>query len=194
MPRSKAFDERRTLVVAMKLFWAKGYSATSMQDLEDATGLNRTSLYNAFGNKNNLFKKALSLYMEDVGGRFRRIVERAPSSRQAVRDFLEAVIDLHFSKASPGGCLAVLSVMESSQHDDETRAMTEAMFRAERQMLQERLEQGKAGGEFRPGFDAAGAATAIAAAASGLVVLAKAGFTATTLGASVQAALRLLGD
>ena len=86
----------------------------------------------------------------------------------------------------------MLAVMESSQHDAETRAMTEAMFRAEQQMLRELLERGVARGEFQPGFDAVATATAIAATASGLVVLAKAGFTATMLGASVQAALRLL--
>jgi TetR/AcrR family transcriptional repressor of nem operon len=192
MGRGKSFDEQQALEAAMKLFWAKGYAATSVQDLEVATGLNRTSLYNAFGNKNSLFKKTLHRYMEMLDQNLREIIARAPSTRQAVKGILEAVIDLHFSKESPGGCLAVLSVMESSQHDAETLAMTAGIFGDERQMLIGLLERGKTRGEFHRDFDATGTATVIAAAASGVVVLAKAGLPASALAGMIPPVLALL--
>lgn len=192
MARSKEFNEQQALWAVMRLFWAKGYSATSMQDLESATGLTRTSLYNAFGNKNALFKKALGLYIAFVQEKFQRIVEQAPSARAAIRGLFEAVIDLHFSKDSPGGCLVVLSVMESSQHDAETMAMAGAMFQAEQRMLEGILEGGKQRGELAAELPVAPTATALAAAASGMVVLAKAGASAARLSEMVRAAVRLL--
>lgn len=192
MARNKQFDEQQALQAVMRLFWAKGYGATSMQDLEAATGLTRTSLYNAFGNKNRLFKQALRLYITLVQEKFQRIVAQAPTARAAISSLFEAVIDLHFSKDSPGGCLVVLSVMESSQHDAETMAMAEAMFQAEQRMLVAILEGGKERGELAADFPVAATATALAAAASGMVVLAKAGVPAATLGEMVRAAVRLL--
>jgi TetR/AcrR family transcriptional repressor of nem operon len=190
--RGKSFDEQQALEAAMRLFWTKGYAATSLQDLEAATGLNRTSLYNAFGNKNSLFKKALGRYMGMVRQRFREIIDRAATSREAVQGILETVVYLHFSKESPGGCLAVLSAMESSQHDAETLAMTAAMFGDKRQMLIGLLERGKARGEFHRDFDVTGTATALAAVASGMVVLAKAGLPATAIAGMIQPVLALL--
>lgn len=192
MARNKQFDEQQALQAVMRLFWAKGYGATSIQDLEAATGLTRTSLYNAYGNKNSLFKKALRLYISLVQTQFQQIVVQAPTAREAIRGLLEAVIDLHFSKDSPGGCLVVLSVMESSQHDAETMAMAEAMFQAEQRMLAEILEGGKARGELAADLPVEGTAIALAAAASGMVILAKAGVPAARLGEMVRATLRLL--
>lgn len=192
MARGKQFDEREALQAVMRLFWAKGYGATSMQDLERATGLTRSSLYNAFGNKNQLFKQALGLYVQLVQEKFQRIVEQAATAKAAVGGLLEAVIDLHFSKDSPGGCLVVLSVMESSQHDDETLAMAESMFQAEQRMLEEILVSGKRSGELVADFPVEGTAAALAAAASGMVVLAKAGMSAARLSEMVRATLRLL--
>lgn len=194
MARNKQFDEQEALHSVMRLFWAKGYGATSMQDLEMATGLTRTSLYNAFGNKNRLFKKALGLYISLVQAQFQQIVAQASTARAAIRGLLDGVIDLHFSKDSPGGCLVVLSVMESSQHDTETMAMAEAMFKAEQQMLVEILDGGKKRGELAADFPVEGTAIALAAVASGMVVLAKAGVPAARLGEMTRATLRLLGD
>ncbi|MEW6594636.1 MAG: TetR/AcrR family transcriptional regulator [Thermodesulfobacteriota bacterium] len=192
MARSKQFDEQQALVAAMRLFWAKGYGAASIQDLEAVTGLTRTSLYNAYGNKNSLFKKALGLYIALVQEKFQQIVMEAPTAREAIRGLLEAVIDLHFSKDSPGGCLVVLSVMESNQHDAETMAMAEAMFQAEQRILVEILEKGRERGELDAALPVAATATALAAAASGMVVLAKARIPAARLSEMVQATLRLL--
>ena len=62
MPRVKLFDEKEVLTKAMNLFWRKGYSATSVQDLVNHLGINRGSLYDTFGNKEQLFNQSLALY------------------------------------------------------------------------------------------------------------------------------------
>ena len=62
MGRSKAFNEELVLDKAIEVFWAKGYEATSIQDLVDAMGIQRGSLYGTFGSKQELFLKSLDRY------------------------------------------------------------------------------------------------------------------------------------
>ena len=66
MARTKQFDETQALVSAMRVFWEKGYEGTSIHDLEQAMGLNRTSIYNTFGNKRAIFNRVMSCYKESV--------------------------------------------------------------------------------------------------------------------------------
>ncbi len=194
MARRKEFDENQALEAALKLFWQKGYSDTSMQDLEKAMELTRTSIYNAFGNKNSLFKKALALYVGRVKSLLRSIIAEAPSCREAMKRWFEAVIDLQFSKENPRGCLVILSVLEGSQHDEETRKMGEQLLHAQQRLIAETLQEGVKRGEFSGRFDCEGVATALTAAVSGMVVLATAKFPITKLYELAQASLRLLEE
>ena len=66
MARTREFDEEGVLRAAREVFWVHGYGATSMAQLEAATGLSRSSLYGAFGNKRELFERALRSYVRDV--------------------------------------------------------------------------------------------------------------------------------
>ena len=65
MPKSILFDRDETIAKVTSLFWEKGYHATSMQDLVDVTGLNRSSIYNSFGDKYNLFIESLKHYKKE---------------------------------------------------------------------------------------------------------------------------------
>lgn len=192
MGRAKQFDEDTALQAAMHLFWEKGYGATSMQDLEQATGLKRTSIYNTFGNKRSIFQKTLALYSSQVEELLTTIMTEAASCREAVANWFTAVIDMHFSQQTPGGCLMILSVLESSQHDQATKEMAAALFHKERDLVTSRLVQGVAEGELPTDFDCAVMASAIAAASSGIMVLAMANYSREALEAIGRANLALL--
>ncbi len=192
MGRSKAFDEQQVLETVMALFWEKGYGATSIQDLETATGLKRTSLYNAFGDKRSLFQKSLALYVDGVKKMLGTIIEQGRTSREIVRNWLAAVLDFSFDKSTPAGCLVILSVLESKQHDETTREMASALFGVEQELIAKVLEDGVQKGELPKGLDSEQVATAIAATASGIVVLATAGFTEEMLSKLVESTLILL--
>lgn len=181
MTRTKKFDESQALDAALCLFWAKGYTATSLQDLEKGMGLNRASIYNAFGNKRSLFKKCLALYVERVQAMLEGITGDAASSREAVKNWLSFVIDFQFNQETPGGCLVILSALERHQHDRETKEMVAGLFRHEREVMQGILEHGVQRGEFPEGFDCAGVAAAITATTSGMVVLAMGGAPVSAL-------------
>src|SRR3982751_852838 len=104
--RPRSFDADRALDQALKVFWSKGYEGASLPDLTAAMGINRPSLYAAFGNKESLFKKVLARYAEGPACYVRRAVE-APTGRKVFEHLLNGAIDLVTCPDHPGGCLAV---------------------------------------------------------------------------------------
>ncbi|MDT0268008.1 TetR/AcrR family transcriptional regulator [Streptomyces sp. DSM 44915] len=122
MARPRLFDEDRALEAAMRIFWAQGYDATSTDDLCAATGLGRSSVYNAFRSKHALFTRALTRYMELMNGPQRELlaqVELSPLER--LRRLLARVIELDLSQRDPAGrgigCLTVNSTVELAAGD-----------------------------------------------------------------------------
>lgn len=176
MARKKGFDEKKALESAMLLFWEKGYSATSLKELEQAMGLKPTSIYNAFGNKRELFQKALNYYLQNVLVKFIEPLATAKTAKNILTDILQEVIPLHFNKPHPGGCLVVLSLMESEQHDASTNKILDSALQQLRNAMAKRLKQGQKKGEIRPEIDCKMIANHVTALISGMLIMAKAGF------------------
>jgi TetR/AcrR family transcriptional repressor of nem operon len=192
MARTKEFDERQALVKAMLVFWEKGYEGTSIQDLERAMGLKRTSIYNAFGNKRRLFERIVACYKESVMAELVAAMDSAPDIREGVRRLLNGAIEMHFDEANPGGCLVVLSVLESEQIDARARAELEKTLHDMKAMLQSRLNRARKVGELPADLDAGGMANTIAAALAGMMVLGKANFSKAALKKTVNQVVGLL--
>lgn len=192
MARAKIFDDEEALETAMRLFWAKGYEATSIHALEQATGLKRTSLYHAFGNKRALFVSALNLYFDKVLAKFLGVIENAPTARQAVEAMLAETIALHFTPSHPGGCLIVLSLAESRQHDPETRALLNRALARLRDGLAQRFDRAMDEGELPAGTDCGALADQIVATIAGLIIMAKADVPQERLAATARLAAAAL--
>jgi TetR/AcrR family transcriptional repressor of nem operon len=192
MARTREFDERQALLAAMLVFWEKGYEGTSIQDLEQATGLRRTSIYNAFGNKRALFDRVLACYKESVMASLFAAMDSAPDIREGIGRLLNAVLDVNYDSEYPGGCLVVLSVLESGQHDAAARASLEQSMQELRQGLQTRIARAKKRGELSAGLDAGATATTIATVMAGMMVLGKARFPRSVQKKTVKNVLALL--
>lgn len=192
MARTRQFDERSALIAATLEFWEKGYEGTSMQNLEDAMGLTRTSIYNAFGNKRQLFERVLACYQESVLAALFVEMDGAADIREGVRRLLNAVLAIHFDEDNPGGCLVVLSVLESEQHDAHSRAMLEQTMQEMKRALQSRLSKAKQAGELAKGLDVVAMATTIAATMAGMMVLGKANFPKSALRKTIKQVVSLL--
>ena len=193
MARNRLFDETQALGAAMRVFWENGYEGTSIQDLEDAMGLKRTSIYNSFGNKRALFARVTAFYKESVMARLFADMDAAPDIRDGIRRLLNSALDIHFDKANPGGCLVVLSVLESSQHDRQSQASLQQTLHDLRSALQQRLSRARKAGELAPDLDTAATATTIATAMTGMMVMGKANFTRAALKKMVNQVVGLLG-
>jgi TetR/AcrR family transcriptional repressor of nem operon len=89
MARHKAFDQEDVLDKAVAVFWAKGYEATSMQDLVDAMGIQRGSLYATFGSKQQLFLQSLERYGKVVVKQFLDILQSKPSGVESIELFFD---------------------------------------------------------------------------------------------------------
>jgi TetR/AcrR family transcriptional repressor of nem operon len=192
MARTRQFDERQVLIAAMLVFWEKGYEGTSIQDLEKAMGLKRTSIYNTFGNKRSLFERVVSCYRESVMGALFDAMDQAPDIRTGVKRLLNAALDIHFNEDYPGGCLVVLSVLESGQHDEHSTAVLENTIKELKQGLQARLTKAKRRGELAPDLDTGSTATTIATSMTGMMVLGKAHFRRSDLKKTINQVLQLL--
>jgi TetR/AcrR family transcriptional repressor of nem operon len=193
MARNRQFDETQALAAAMQVFWENGYEGTSIQDLEDAMGLKRTSIYNAFGNKRALFERVTAFYKESVMARLFADMDAAPNIRDGIRRLLNSALDIHFDEANPGGCLVVLSVLESSQHDRQSQLSMQQTLHDLRHALQSRLARARKAGELAPDLDTAATATTIATAMTGMMVMGKANFTRAALKKTVNQVVGLLG-
>lgn len=177
----------------MLVFWEKGYEGTSIQDLEDAMGLKRTSIYHAFGNKRAIFQRVMACYKESVMAELFTAMDSAPDIREGIRRLLNAALDIHFDKDKPGGCLVVLSVLESDQLDDQSRNQMQQTIHDLKTALQARLTRARKEGELPQDLDAAATATTIATTMTGMMVMGKANFARAALKKTVDQVVGLLG-
>lgn len=113
MPRKKEYDRDKVLLKAMETFWKKGYEGTSIQDLVDATRLNRFGMYEEFGSKKGLFYEALDKYCDQVIGDVYRALEADPQDLSSIRKFFEAVRDHMGVGKGPRGCFVANTAIEA---------------------------------------------------------------------------------
>ncbi|MFC9515232.1 TetR/AcrR family transcriptional regulator [Nocardiaceae bacterium NPDC056970] len=133
MPRVQEFDTDAVVGHARDLFWDRGFEATSVPDLERATGLNRSSLYNAFGSKRGLFDAAVQDYLDRVVRPRLRILTDEPTAPDAAMRYYRGVQEAIESLPAdyPGrGCLLLNSAAGFAAHDDVQRAAVDA-YRSE---------------------------------------------------------------
>lgn len=176
MARIITFDKEKVLKAAMLLFWEKGYADTSMQDIEKAIKLNRPSIYNTFGNKRDLFLQALNHYLRIEVSKVIFQLENTTSAKTAIKSALNEVIKIIYNAENPGGCLVVLSVLESHQHNMETKKILDDVLIQIRDAVSARLKQGEENHEFNHPIDHQETAVRFVALEMGMCVMAKANF------------------
>ena len=105
MPRTKEYDRDQVLENAMKVFYKKGYEGTSIQDLVDATGLNRFGMYQAFDSKGGLFLEVLDKYRQSSAANLFVFLEKDPAGLKSVKAFFDYLITKFSGAKDEKGCL-----------------------------------------------------------------------------------------
>ena len=144
--RPREFDVDTALAAALRVFWTLGYEGASMTDLTDAMGITRPSLYAAFGNKEELFRKALDLYERDKLAYVGAALE-APTARGVAEHLLQGAIDLQ-TGSDPKGCLGVISSTACGTEAESIRQEVLARRASSDAALRARFERAKAEGDF----------------------------------------------
>ncbi len=145
MPRNKEFDYEDKLEVAKNLFWKKGYAATSMADLVDAMNINKSSLYQTYGSKHDLFLKSLIKYLKEKEKAYEQSAGKSEDPLKAVKnvvfDFLNGVLQDNKT------CLAVTSTFELVRDDQEVRKLIANQTLVSVSLFEKLLEKAAATGE-----------------------------------------------
>lgn len=121
MPRVEEFNREIAVRQAMNVFWEKGYNGTSMQDLVDATGLNRSSIYNSFGSKLELYKTTLKFYQKESGGVFQKALIKANNPLQAIALIFESFLPQIADNKKDMGCYALNCKAEMGNQQEDIR-------------------------------------------------------------------------
>lgn len=192
MPRAKLFDEEKVLEKAMKVFWKKGYYATSMQDLVDGMGINRASLYDTFGSKEELFDRAFQRYRDFNQNRIRKFLHSQPSVKAGLLHLFEVAIDEALSDRESKGCFAVNATAEMVPADAAmSKALTDNRLNFQ-QLFHEYLQRGVDQGEITPDKDLSAVAALIFTLYNGIMVLSKINRNREELMAAVRIGLEVL--
>ena len=174
MPRKKEFDVDTVLDRAMEAFWARGYEATSLNDLLDCMQIQRASLYNAFGDKHTLFLETLRRY--DIIFRRAEVARRVqmPSPRQAILGLFQDTVTEVIVQKARNGCFIINTALELSPHDPEAaEVVREAFTHMEQQFFRKMIDKGRTIGEIAKSVMPAPTARALLSLYIGLIVLSR---------------------
>ena len=151
--RPREFDAEKALDRALEVFWRQGYEGSSLADLTKAMGINRPSMYAAFGDKESLFRRALDRYEQGPSGFIRRALEE-PSARSAVELMFRGTIDSLTDRKRPQGCLLVQGALACSKESEGIRQELIARRSAGEDAMKERFRRAKNEGELADNVDA----------------------------------------
>ncbi|MGW0665189.1 TetR/AcrR family transcriptional regulator [Streptodolium elevatio] len=194
MARTREFDTEAAIDAATAVFWHQGYAATSIQDLVDATGLGRGSLYAAFGSKDGLYKAALTQYARRTATDNTRRLDRPAPVREILRDLLLDTIESTARDPRRRGCLITNTAVERTPHDPmAARVVTDALDGLTA-CVADVLRRGRERGELPPDTDTAALADLVVTTVQGLRVRAKAGTDPARLNAVVDLLLSVVPD
>jgi TetR/AcrR family transcriptional repressor of nem operon len=191
MARPREFDEGTVLDAAVQCFWSRGYEATSVRDLVEQTGIAGASLYNAFGDKSALYRKALDHYVgRSVADRIRRCEQLDPQA--AIRTFFDEVIARSLADPECKGCMLVNTALEVTPRTPELQEAVARVLDQIESFFRRCVETGQADGRISRTLPADDLARHFLGILLGLRVLARVRPERALLEGAVRPALSLL--
>jgi len=187
--RPREFDTEKALDIALLLFWKQGYEGTSLAALTESMGINTPSLYAAFGNKEELFKKVLDRYLEKPASYLPKALTH-PTALGAAESLLNGAIDMVTNRSHPDGCLLVQGALASGPMTENVRAELSRRRASAEAAVRRRFERAIADGDLPRDADAAQLARYMITVIWGLSVQASGGATKAQLKEVAEMALR----
>jgi AcrR family transcriptional regulator len=189
MGRPRGFAEKEALEAAMRVFWEKGYEGSTLGDLTEAMGINRSSMYATFGDKEALFRLVIARYAEGPASYVREALEQ-PTVRAVIEALLRGALELLTDPSHPRGCLSVQGALAcSSNAEPMKQAMIEWRKQGEAD-IQKRLQRARREGDLAKDVDPGDLARYISTVLTGLGVQAANGSTRAEMTRLVDMVLR----
>jgi AcrR family transcriptional regulator len=188
--RPRSFDRDQALDAAMRGFWRQGYEGASLTALTAAMGINRPSLYAAFGDKSDLFREAVTRYGLGPGRYVRRALGQ-PRARQVAEMLLRGTVALATDPANPGGCLWVQGALVASTEGEPIRRQMAALRERGIAQMRQRLERALREGDLPAATDVPTLTLFLVSMMNGIAVQARSGHTRDELNSVVDLALNV---
>lgn len=187
--RPRSFDIDNALARALQVFWHKGYEGATLSDLTQIMGINRPSLYAAFGNKEALFRKALDRYADGPAAYVREALQE-PTAFAVVERLLLAAVNLLTDPKTPPGCLMVQGALSCGEAADPIRQELAARRAAGEATLRQRLTRATRDGDLPADANCADLARFVCVVLHGMAVQAAGGASRSQLRRVAETALR----
>lgn len=188
--RPREFDVDEALNKALMAFWRRGFEGTSLTDLTEAMGISRPSLYAAFGNKEELYRRALDRYAETGPWSIQRSALAEPTARAVVEALLRKAATSLTDPNHPAGCMAVNGALSCGEASDAIRQELCERHSAGEKELQARFEQATSDGDLRADANPAALARYVSTLLQGMAVQAAGGATREELLGVAEMALK----
>jgi AcrR family transcriptional regulator len=173
--RPRQFDYGTALDAALHTFWQRGFTGTSVDHLTAAMGLNRPSLYAAFGNKDAVYAAAIAHYLETVGREYVQALYEPPTLREGLTAFFAAVIDVATGRRGPTGCALACTLPAEAGSSPVARRQLARAFAEVDAAIAVRLKSARAAGELSADVDLPSLAQLIAGTMFAIAIRARAG-------------------
>ena len=191
--RPRAYDPAEALTQVINTFWKAGYAGTSLDDLVEATGMNRPSLYAAFGDKRDLYIQALTHYWDRSRSGLRASLAYDLPLREALLRLYGGALSVYLAgESGPQGCFAISTATTEAIRDAKVRATLAQGLRSLDEALEERIRFAKAQGELPPHADPAALASVASATLHTLALRSRAGASRKSLDAIVDATIGVI--
>ena len=174
MARPQEFDTAQALSAAMHVFWRKGYEATSLADIMAATGLRKSSLYAAFGDKRSLFLAALSAYQAERMAYMEQALDDGRPARQSIEAFFRDAVAHIADPAHSAGCMTANEAVELAPRDGDVQRLVAEDFQALDDAFTRTVARGQADGSIASAQDPRKLARFLVVGFQGLQVMARA--------------------
>ncbi|MCZ2827883.1 TetR/AcrR family transcriptional regulator [Modestobacter sp. VKM Ac-2986] len=172
--RPRGFDVDEALDAAVRVFWAQGYEGASLDDLTGAMRINRTSMYRAFGNKEELFSRALARYTEGPASYVAQALAQ-PTAREVAAAFLGGSVRATTLPDCPTGCLGVQGSLAAGASGRPARDLLAAWRESGTAHLRDRFQRAVDGGDLPADADPGLLARYLMTVANGIAVQAAGG-------------------
>ncbi len=189
--RPRQFDREEGLRQALKLFWLRGYEATSMSDLRTALGITQASLYAAYESKEAMFREVVDLYLETKGNIAGRTLPHLDNAREAIEAMLREAVRLFTEDYAPGGCLVVLGATNCTAENRDVQEYLAGLRRGTLATITDRLLQAQKMGELGRDVSVSGLAGYYTMVLHGLSIPARDGATREELTQIVNLAMEV---